>query len=411
LEAWAHINGARPRIAVWSSGVPDPTEGASTVIFWHYLNGLKARGAEVLHVVLVQSGNGSEEDVERYRRTLGDQHFRVVTAHAEAFWDADALSVRPRPGASTEAVEAVRHFSPDASLCLDIGPLMIAQQVTGIPTLAWLGDLGWQTTWYHAKYAAAERRRSAVRLPMAALRARAWRNAYRRTLAHVDDVVVASQSSVSDLSRLGIRSTYLPYPWPPFDGGTPARTSSSVPTFLFLGTMQALGSRSAFHFLLRRVYPLLISQWGPGGFRILVAGRGRVPPWALDGMRRRAEFEHLGFVDDLGPLLASVHAVIAPIEVPVGNRTRILTAMSAGTLVVAHRNAALGNPDLVDSRTCYLAATAEEFAERMRRAVDDSDGSARIAAAGQQSYLRSFEPGLAANKLLDRLKELTASFG
>lgn len=381
------------------------------MLFWHYAAGLKARGADVLHVLLLEPGNGSAEDVNRYRAELGGEGFAVVMSHADAFVDTSRRVVRARCDVATDAIETVTDFAPDVALCLDVKPLMVAQRAPRVPTLVWLGDLAFQTSWYHARYAAAERRRSSVRLPGAALRARAWRRAYREALTSAEDVVVASHSSVAELAALGIASTYLPYPWPVENGELPRIDKPEQPTFLFLGTMEALGSRSAFHFLFDRVYPLLLQQWGPAGFRILVAGRGRVPAWAVEGMRRRSEFEHLGFVEDLDPLLASVHAVLAPIDVPVGNRSRILTAAAKGALVVAHRNAALGNPALVDDRTCYLANDAAQFAERMRRAVDDPQGAARISAAARQSYLEAFEPHRAVSALLSRLDPLQPGAG
>ena len=77
------------------------------------------------------------------------------------------------------------------------------------------------------------------------------------------------------------------------------------------------------------------------------------------------EFQWLGFVPDIDSVITACHAVLFPIDVAVGNRSRILTALCKGALVIAHRNVALGNPALVDGRTCALAATPEEFIDRM----------------------------------------------
>ena len=106
----------------------------------------------------------------------------------------------------------------------------------------------------------------------------------------------------------------------------------------------------------------------------------------------RPEIDFRGYIEDLDPVMDECHALLAPIDVPVGNRTRILTAISRHLPVIAHANTALGNPDLIDGETCYLANTAAEFAERIRRAVNDPSQATRIADAAFQSYRNNFSP-------------------
>jgi glycosyltransferase involved in cell wall biosynthesis len=115
------------------------------------------------------------------------------------------------------------------------------------------------------------------------------------------------------------------------------------------------------------------------------------------------ELEHVGFVEDLSGLLGGVHAAIAPISVPIGNRSRILTALAAGTVVVAHENAALGNPDLVDGKTCFLASDAAEFAERMARCVDAPAEAREVAERGRDLYRSHFRPDVAVAAAVDTL--------
>ena len=121
------------------------------------------------------------------------------------------------------------------------------------------------------------------------------------------------------------------------------------------------------------------------------------------------ELEHVGFVDDLAGLLGSVHAAIAPISVPVGNRSRILTALATGTVVVAHENAALGNPDLVDGVTCYLAGDPASFAERMARTVDEPGEARGVAARGQELYRSRFRPDVAVGTAVGTLASVLST--
>ena len=140
------------------------------------------------------------------------------------------------------------------------------------------------------------------------------------------------------------------------------------------------------------IYPELCKLWGEGGFEILIGGSGGLPDWVERAIMGKPEFRYLGFVDDLDAVLARCHAVIAPIDVPVGNRTRILTALAKRTLVVAHSNTALGNPDLVDNSTCYLARDVEGYVVRLRAAFENQAAADAIAQRGQDSYRAHFLP-------------------
>jgi glycosyltransferase involved in cell wall biosynthesis len=394
------VSGAR--LAIWSHGAPHPSEGASTVLFWHYVSGLRSAGFEVLNVVLAQPDNATPEGLRDYATLAGNHGIEVAVCRAESFLEERRHTVRLRSNVLGPALEAVDAFRPDVSLCLDFLAGWAARGTPG-PRVVWLGDLRFQTAWYHALYEAKERRVATLELPLAIVRSLAWKRAYRRALAGAAAVIVSSKSSEAHLQRLGFASEYQPYPWPAEPTGTDAPVLPDKPTFLFLGTLQALGSRSAFHFILHDLYPELVRRWGSGGFRIVIAGRGEVPAWAAEMLATAPELEHVGFVDDLAGLLGSVHAAIAPISVPVGNRSRILTALAAGTVVVAHENAALGNPDLADGVTCYLAADAASFAERMARTVDDPVQAREVAARGRELYESRFRPDLAVGTAVDTL--------
>jgi glycosyltransferase involved in cell wall biosynthesis len=129
----------------------------------------------------------------------------------------------------------------------------------------------------------------------------------------------------------------------------------------------------------------------------------------LAAIADKPEIQQLGFVDDLAGVLATCHAALAPIDVPVGNRSRILTAMALRGLVIAHSNTALGNPDLVDGKTCYLAGDAAGFASAMAAAVDDPARREAIIERAFRCYGERFHPERATARLARRVATLLAS--
>ena len=394
------------RVLVCVPGVPHRSRGASSVLFYHYIDQLVRAGHEVLCVLLLEGS----EDLAAFQEESRDR-FRLVTARVSPLLRFGKYSGRFIAGElPREVTQAAKSFDPRYVLYFDLGALAVAKALgEGRRRIVWLGDLAFHSIWHHALYDAKEERRALLGLPKIWLICRRWRAAYRRFLEGVDLVIVSSKSSEAAMGALGIEARYLPYPWPigkPFRSAALHRTAGDKPRFLFCGTLSGLGSRSAIHSLLDSLYPELLKRWGRGGFEVLITGTRTLPGWAMESIRSKPEIVFEGFVDDLYARMDRCHAAIVPIDVPVGNRSRILTAMGYGLLVVAHPNTALGNPDLVSGKTCLLAGSADEFAECMARAYTDERMAARIELAARETYERLFAPAAAGAMLLERMKAL-----
>lgn len=393
-----------------SPGVPDPARGASRVLFYHYAERFRREGDRVLHLLLLQPGDHTDAELAAFEHAMAEPgRYEIVACRSErpvvrfgrVGFDIDLSSAEG-------AVGRVRAFEPDVTICMDLLATMLGRRIGSRPAIAWLGDLNFVTQWYHWVYSAREDPLRIRHLPAAVVRTFLWKRRYREALRGMDRIIVSSRSSEDHLKALGLSSTYLPYPWPEEGGGATPGTRPAQPTFVFLGNLVGLGSRSALHLLLGPIHHACREAWGRGGFRIVIAGSGALPERSERALARLPEIRYLGFVDDLAALLGSCHAMLAPIEVPVGNRSRILTAMAQRVPVIAHRNAALGNPDLVDGATCYLASTAAEFVERMRRAVERREEVAAIVARARAVYEARFAPQAATGLFLaevDRVLE------
>lgn len=398
--------GGGARILVVVMGVPHPSVGASSVLFHWYIEGLRRAGFRILNLLLLQPNNSDEAELEAYRVRMGDdENFRIVACRSSCF----VKTNRYRHAFDHAALEPFRAeveaFKPQATLCLDFaGAWGVKKWLVG-NRVVWLGDLNFQTFLHHALYARREGEAGLHHIAMSLWHAWLWRWLYRRVLWPCHRVVVSSKSSEGHLAALGVSSNYQPYPWPAEPPPNRLVTKAERPTFFFFGQLQGLGSRSAFHMVVDGIYPRLLKTWGPGGFEILIGGRGGLPGWVEAAIANRPEFRYLGFVEDLDETMGACHALLAPIDVPVGNRSRILTALSKRMVVVAHVNTALGNPDLVDGQSCYLADRPDAFVERLRRAVEQPEDAAAVAERGFQVYKRLFAPEIAVPIMVDMVRE------
>jgi hypothetical protein len=395
------------RLLVVAPGIPHPTEGASTVLFFHYIDALKRAGFDLFNVLLLENKTATPERLSAYEaRMTGERGFQVKGCWSDTGWvrtgwrrghQLDRRSLGP-------LVEAARSFRPDAIVCLDFLSAWAASEIPG-RRLVWLGDLNFQSFWYNSLYSWKEGLGSLREVAIVGFLSHLWKRLYRRVLRRAERVVVASKSSEPALARLGIAARYLPYPWPA-DPPATGIARDARPTLLFFGSLQGLGSRSALHMMLDRLYPALVARFGPGKFQIVVCGRGTLPDWARASAADKPEIELKGFVDDLPALMARGHAFAAPMDVPVGNRSRIVTAMAQRLLVIAHPSTALGNPDLVDLQTCHLAATPEAFVERFERAIAQPAETAAIVDRAFAVYSSKFAPERASALMVREVEQL-----
>ncbi len=379
------------------------------MLFYWYLDALRKSEFRVEHLLLVSPGELSAESEREYVEAISPVprfNVRIFSLREARVAKRAGLNLRACE-LSDELLSHVESFQPDAVVCFDIMAAELAQRMGLERLLIWLGDLSFQTGFYHAYY---DFKADPCKLPgliRSYVAGLLWKRFYRKVLCGQQHVIVSSYSSVARLAQLGIASRYCPYPWPSeLKREAVLASKHAKPTFILFGTLAALGSRSAFDFLLKSVYPLLLRTWGPQGFSILISGMRELPAWVRSDIESRPEFQFLGFVDDLAAEVVRCHAVLAPISVPVGNRSRIVTAMSMGALVIAHANTALGNPELVSGDNCLLASSAREFAEQMRIAYASPDLAARLGASARQTYLRSFEPEVASQRLVQELKSM-----
>ncbi len=387
------------RISIVVPGVPHPLKGASSVLFYHYIDALKAAGYRLQIITLLAEGRDAAapalaEFAESLGCGQGVEICPIDKALPVLFETRFGVGEYSRP----EVVRIIESFRPDVILSFDLNAAAITRDLRASAKIVWLGDLNFDSGWYHFLYGLRESPLTIRHAAYAIMRRLQWRNEYTRILAPDNFVIASSASSVAKLAALGIASEYQPYPWPS-DGPPLERHLPAQPTFLFFGSLVGLGSRSSFHFLFRRVFPLLEKRWGRN-FEILVSGREKLPDWVAAEMRRRPQMRYLGFVEDIDTVLSAIHAVIAPIDVPVGNRSRILTALAKQVPVIAHSNVALGNPDLVDGATCLLARDGQGFADRMIRAAEHPASLDDMRRNGEHLYLTRFAPRIAADQLV-----------
>jgi glycosyltransferase involved in cell wall biosynthesis len=373
------------------------------VLFYHYVAHLLDAGYEVCHLLLLENGPIDDIGIEGYRKRVS-RHGKISIIAPPA---TGRLITRAKGGfqfdqtVAEEGLRQASEFGADILFALDLAAYWAVARLKFPFRAVWLGDLNFQTRWYHAVCLAKEQPLKVLKLPSAWKHSRLWRKAYREVLVTADQIVVSSGASVGELDKLGLDSEYHPYPWPcPSVAVTSSAKTGKKPTFLFCGGLNALGSKSALLFILRKLYPQMRKIWGAAGFKLIIAGRGEPAEVVRSEMEQCREIDFRGFVENLNAVFDECHGLIVPIDIPVGNRSRIVTALANGWLVIAHSFTQAGNPDLRDGVNCYLADDASGFVRRMKEAFEDPASADQIRANAQALYQEKFAPERAVSRLL-----------
>jgi len=387
--------------------IPSPDKrGAALVVFDSYIQRTLAAGHEVLHVVFSEAYDSLDSDWAEYLDRMGDfpdSHFlleKVPLELRKTLVGKNRGSVR-----LSESIQStMSSFGADVTVCFDIESLGFARLASLIPSVVWLGDLAFQVHFHH--FLEDTRRKPLERVkrfPRSLLVSCLWLLHYCRALQGIPTVIVCAKSSELALASAGLRSHYLPFPWPQLPNWNLPVDRFEAPTFLFFGSLSGLGSKSGIDFLAEEVLPALKINSHLHGARILLAGF-HSPESLPAKLSDSANVIPIGYVEDLADIMARCHAVIFPIEVPVGNRTRIITAMSAGHAIIAHRNVALGNPDLIDGKNCLLASSGQEFVHHMEAAFKGSAAVAELGPSARETYLQFFSPEVAGDAFIREME-------
>ena len=132
-----------------------------------------------------------------------------------------------------------------------------------------------------------------------------------------------------------------------------------------------------------------------GNFTLYICGNFSLEKKLFIKLKKLKAIQYLGFQKNIQEIALRCHACLFPIDVPVGNRSRIVTSLASYWPVIAHKNVSLGNPALKSGLNCFLANNIKEFKNFSLKIFENNDLSKKIAMNGFKTYNKTFEPSFA----------------
>ena len=157
-------------------------------------------------------------------------------------------------------------------------------------------------------------------------------------------------------------------------------------TLIFAGGLSWYPNQHAMNFLIDEVWWPLKKEV-PGIKMNLI---GRNPTSKLEEMGRTDQnFIVHGFVDDVRDYLWSAQVYVCPIKDGGGTKLKILDALACGCAVVADPFACTGIA-VEDGKHVVFASTPEQYVEKIKLLIEDSDLRARLQSNGPELIKRKY---------------------
>jgi len=187
-------------------------------------------------------------------------------------------------------------------------------------------------------------------------------------------------------------------------GLRPELPPDAPPSALLLGNMNGIQTRDGLRHFFDEVWPAWREDRSRPRSQVRVVGGGRLP----DHFKRPRSHDRLnwiGFAPSVEEEWKTATALLVPVTIKIGFRTRIVEAWCRGVPVISHPSAEAGLPQMRAGVNYLAAETPDQWIVAMCSLEKDREKAASLANKGRETYLREFSVEAGA-KRFGKLTEL-----
>ena len=174
---------------------------------------------------------------------------------------------------------------------------------------------------------------------------------------------------------------------------------------ILLGALHGTATISGLELFTKVTYPKLIDLIGLDNFEVHIYGDG-VWPKTVEDITVKSNVFKRGYVEDIKSEMAHADVLVVPTPINLGIRVRILTALSYGQCIVAHKANSQGIPEIKHRKNCLLANSGLEMAELINEIYMDEDLRIALEDGARNTYLKYFHPEIAAENIYKKICKL-----
>jgi glycosyltransferase involved in cell wall biosynthesis len=408
-------------VGVVFSGVPNPGHGGGSLTAWSFLRSLLDAGHRVT-TFAVQGAEREPRLEERVREAerigsavvpIPSQGLRAPGRFEGLVAPADALlfpSAAQAPLVRTAAEDA----GIDAALVYTTEAVAASTELT-VPMVGLLSDPPGLSRRIRRRYEpmpwGPDPRRTLVRLREKAY-LRKVDDRLLELLRRFPSVGMFGAHHAEWARANGVAAWYAPSPivdlgGPDWERRRAAATRADRPRILMIGHLRGIATISGLQIFAQSILPELTRELGADGFEVHVVG-GYDPPAAAGDAFDHPAVVRRGQIEPPDDEFLAADVLLVPTPLRTGPRSRIITAMTFGTCVVAHEANRLGIPELRHGENALLAPDGPGLARATLDALADPAARARVGRAARRLYESTFTPEIAGTRIVRELERVAA---
>ncbi len=383
------------KILFVTPGFVHPLVGGQSIRTYNFLRELRARGASITVVTIVEPGSNGQ--FLRVMEEFGCRVIPVAMNPDRSMTTAEKIALRLRqtpaticryfdPAMQLAVQEALRDGAFDAVLC---DQLHMAQYCHDIPLPKILNTDDPLFIQLRREANVCASRSKAWSMRLEAAKYERYERCMFAAFDHVLFVSAADRKQVED--TLGCRNIEIipqgvdtSFFTPEGPGLAPP---PAEPFVAITGTMNYAPNAAAAVYFAREVLPRLRSTHPRIGCAIV----GAYPTEEVKNLARDHQGVVVtGFVDDIRPYLRSASVYVSPAISGTGIKNKVLQAMAMEKGIVATPLSMDGIPQAVDGESVVVAEGADAIARAVARLLDDPAEAARLGANARRCIVEHY---------------------
>lgn len=418
-------------IAFVSEDIPNLSDGDHQTL-WVINKFLVDQGHRVTTCIIQRSDNDWESDrntqrmdefrelgteILTFRYTLNPQRRpRSPLSILRRLFDPPIEQIFPQIQLTNELNDALEHIRPDAVLALYWSGAAATHNLTTAPRLAILSELP------HVKIAVDLRMfpkwnifRYTRKAALTILDTINFKRLEANLLRNFESVADFASDQSEEIRRLGIGTCgYFINPAHDFGGPSwrerrEAVNGRSKLKVLMMGSLGTQYSRFGLEIFANDILPILEKGLGPERAEIHLVGNGQIPKHLakkldspmmnIRGWVESAELEYL--TSDI---------VLVPNPIRLGQRTRVMHALSSGCCVVAHEANVFSAPELVPGHHLLTGENGAELAAAIISVANDASLSERVGRFGREAFEQHYAGQVTVPKIIQELERISKQY-
>jgi len=165
--------------------------------------------------------------------------------------------------------------------------------------------------------------------------------------------------------------------------------TDGTPRALLLGNLESVHTRYGLRYFFDEVWPMWKDHKNRPRSEIRIVGGGRLPEH-FDRPPEDARLKWIGFVASIEEEWNEATALLVPVPLENGIRSRIVEAWCRGVPVISHPGAEAGLPQMRPGVNYFSAERPNQWIEAICLLEEDHDKAMYLAENGRETYLQEF---------------------